>query len=163
MTRQISDYIILRSDKDFIFKVPHPDFLKTDELNNSERSLFNELSLLDFDQFSELVIFKTVDNKIGFLGEEFTSWYPEKSPSLSIKLVNQGNVEGIHLLNMKPAKGPGFCTISLLPASKELILFFFKGNDRNWDFNFKKTKTLLSQISGFFNCTEVKISTDYNC
>ena len=161
MTKQVLDYLILRSNKDFIFKVPHPDFLNTDSLDSTKSSLFNELSLLHFDQLSEVVIFRTADH-IGFIGEEFTSWYPDKAPSLSIKLSDSVKVDGIHLLNMKPAKGPGFCTISLLPASKEFIMFFFTGNDRNWDSNFKKTDKLLTEIGQFLNCSEVKISTNYN-
>jgi hypothetical protein len=160
---QVLDYLILRSNNDFMFKVSYPDFLKTDSLNSPEDSLFNELSLLDFNQFNEVVVFRTIDNKIGFIGEEFTSWYPDKRPSLSIKLSNIVKVDGIQLLNMKPAKGPGYCTISLLPTSKEFIIFFLLGNDRNWDYNFKKTDKLLKEICQFLNCSEVKISTEYNC
>jgi hypothetical protein len=162
MKGHISDYIILRSNKDFIFKIPHPDFLKTDDLNSIERSLFEEVSLLDFNHSSEVVVFTTADNRIGFIGEAFTSWSPEKPPSLSIKLTNQNKVDGIHLLSMKPAKGPGFCTISLPPASEEFIIFFFTGSDSNWDFHFKKTDKVMNEISKFLNCGEVKVSTGYN-
>ena len=159
---QILDYLILRSNKNFIFKVSHPDFLKTDDLNSTERSLFDELSLLDFNHADEVVIFKTVDSRIGFIGEGFTSWSPEKPSSLSIKLTNQNKVDAIHLLNMKPAKGPGFCTISLMPASQEFVIFLFTGSDSNWDFHFKKTDKLMNEISKFLNCNAVKISTGYN-
>lgn len=64
---------------------------------------------------------------------------------------------------MKPAKGPGFGTLSLLPESKDLIIFFFKGNDQNWDFNFRKTDKLLNEIGKFLNCNEIKITESYNC
>jgi len=162
MSKQISEYLILKAGKDFIFKVPHLGFQKTNAMNTQESSLFNELCLLNFNPISEVVIFKTVDHRIGTIGDEFTSWYPAEKRSLSMILTNEA-VNEIHLLNMKPAKGPGFCTFSFPPDSREFVFFFLAGSDSNWDNNFKKTGKLLSEISGFLGCHEVKIHTAYNC
>jgi hypothetical protein len=163
MNQQVLDYLVLKSNNDFIFKVPHPDFSKTNNLDRQENDLFDELSVLDFNHSFEVVLFKTIDNRIGIIGKEFISWNPAQPPVLSIKLTNTIKIDEIHLLNMKPAKGPGFCTISVMPESKELIFFLFPGNDRNWDFNFRKTDKLLNEIGYFFNCNKIKLIEKYNC
>jgi hypothetical protein len=162
MNKQVKEYLILRSNNIFLFKIPNPEFLRTDNLNSAENQLFIELASLDFDHSFEVVLFKTLDGRIGVIGEEFSGWYPSKSLPLSLKFLVTTKIEEIHLLNMKPARGSGFGTISLMPGRKEIIFFELKGIDRDWDFNFRKTDKLLIELSKFLDCNEIKILEGYN-
>ena len=162
MPELLADYIILKSNDNFIFKVSHPDFIDNGESPDEINELFNELKKLEFDHWSEIILFRTTNKKLGTIGEEFISWYPTNTPSLGIKLVEFEQPDKINLVNMKPARGPGFCTIEFSPMNKEMIFFFLKGSDRNWDHNFKKTNNLIDSISNYLECEKVNVIEKYN-
>lgn len=162
MTELLADHIILKSNDNFIFKVPHPDFIDNGESIDEIENLFGELKRLEFDHQSEIILFRTKNNHLGVIGEEFISFHSMNSSRLGMKLVELEHPDAITLLNMKPAKGPGFCTIEFSPINREMIFLFLKGNDRNWDHNFKKTNKLVSLISNYLDCSKVNVIEKYN-
>lgn len=162
MNELLTDHIILKSNDSFIFKVPHPDFIDSDEAPDEIKNLFTELKRLEFDHWSEIILFRTKTKQLGVIGKEFTSWYPNNIPRLGIKLVAFEPPLAVDVLNMKPAKGPGFCTIGFSPMDSEMIFFFLKGNELNWDHNFKKTTKIIESVSNYLGCQKVNMIEQYN-
>ena len=162
------EHLLLKSRDEFFFKVPHPNFIDLNnylkEVEEDEKNFIKKIVKLNLISSNELLLFRNSKKKIGVIGKAFTGWAPDNTPPLSIKIFHAENVQEIYLLNMCPAAGPGYgsVTFSCKEQTKEMILFFLNANRNDWDEKFKKTKAFLEEIKQYTRATKIYKSKNSN-
>jgi len=157
----IVESTIIKTNGDFTLKIPNPSYFQNQENPREVSRLFKSLNKMNFDQGHDIILFKSEGDKLGVAGRAFTSWYNEENSSLSMKILPLDRVEKLVILNMNPAKGSGYGTISINSINKALIIFFSLGNG-SWNSEFKKSESFLDDICKFTACRNLEYVHDFN-
>lgn len=163
------DYLILRSESKYSFKVPNPNFIDINDylstVDAAEQKYIQQILELDFTDGTEVVLFRNTKGFICVIGRSFTGWAPEITPKHSITIFKSKQPDSLELLNMHPAKGPGYGSLycSENKLKKELIIFFLiKANYKNWDDKFEETNSFIEKIELFLNQKVTNTIKQYN-
>lgn len=151
----------------FYYNLVHPDIKSFDE-NADEKFRFISEKLKEI-QPNEVLLYQW-ENKVGAAGESITSLDGGGATPKSIKEFAIEDIQGLFLINTRPARGVGFVSLEVKLKGgqfQELFMFFMKDNSSDpvrWD---KKVKIfedeVLPGILTFMNTRLIKKVDSYNC
>ncbi|WP_282164748.1 hypothetical protein [Cellulophaga baltica] len=156
----------------FNLAIPHPDYKDVNDFlkkaESEDINLIQEIMESNLLTGKNIVIFENAKSRIGVLGRGFSGLSMADNNLVSLSFFDSdlnNKVNLIKILNMHPAKGSGYGTISFSNdnTDKAMIIFFIDSNYKKWDEDFKKSDSSINVIQKFLKVDNVQTDKAYNC